>query len=103
MKNLLIALMLFTSFCSLAQTKVPYVDYKGHIYYQNKQIGNLTKRAALIIMERLLRKLMVMERLSIQMENSLANWLKVVHLCIILMIKPKSIQSASLLIMACVK
>ncbi|RVU24159.1 hypothetical protein EOJ36_09545 [Sandaracinomonas limnophila] len=47
MKNLLIALMLFTSFCSLAQTKVPYVDYKGHIYYQNKQIGNLTKDGSL--------------------------------------------------------
>ena len=47
MKNLLIALMLFTSFCSLAQTKVPYVDYKGHIYYQNKQNVLLLKTGSI--------------------------------------------------------
>jgi hypothetical protein len=41
---IMFALFLITSFGVLAQKSTPYVDYKGHIHYENKQIGSLSPK-----------------------------------------------------------
>ncbi len=40
-------LLLFASLSVIAQKSTPYVDYKGHIYYDKKIIGTLTSAGGL--------------------------------------------------------